>query len=73
MLTHQLDVEMVETQLAAILGLTTSNLASGEIRGAWSSYLELVIEPAGWLAVWIPSAEVRLLTGPEGRYHFNKS
>jgi hypothetical protein len=31
-----------------------------QVRSAWSSYLELLIEPAGWLAVWIPSAEVSL-------------
>ena len=51
---------MVELQLAAILGADSGYppLASRQVAGAWSSYLELVIEPAGWMAVWIPSSEV---------------
>ena len=39
-----------------------------EVRGAWSSYLELVVEPPGWLAVLLPSLDTaRALGGQEGR------
>ena len=64
-LTYKLSRDLLETQLTAILGVAGSGpaaaaeLPSSRVRGAWSSYLELVIEPAGWMAVWIPSAEVR--------------
>ena len=38
------------------------------MRGAWSSYLELVVEPPGWLAVLLPSLDTaRALGGQEGR------
>ena len=29
-------------------------LAAREVRLAWSAYLELVVEPAGWRAVLVP-------------------
>ena len=39
-----------------------------QVRGAWSSYLELVVEPPGWLAVLLPSLDTaRALGGQEGR------
>jgi hypothetical protein len=52
-----LEQQLVAAQLSAILGSGGGN--SQQVAAAWSSYLELVIEPTGWLAVWIPSSEVK--------------
>jgi len=35
--------------------ILSPNLGSQEIEEAWTGYLESIIEPCDWLAVWIPS------------------
>jgi len=47
--------EDVQTYMQAVLQSSNQALSAREVRGAWSSYLELVMEPTGWLAALIPS------------------
>lgn len=55
-LTFPLDKEQVTIQMKAILKSTPQNpLGAEDIRAAWSRYLELVVQPVGWVAVWIPT------------------
>ena len=57
----QLTSEQCLAQLEAVLrpldssSAAASLLAAQDVRRAWSSYLELVVEPAGWRAVLVPS------------------
>ena len=48
--------------LEAVLS-SSGCLHAGEVREAWSSYLELVVEPAGWRALLRPSSDTLALLG----------
>jgi len=43
------------THLSAILQSKSGPLPAVEVRSTWSSYLEMIVEPAGWEAVLLPS------------------
>ena len=49
--------DQVMNQMQAILLANDNPLRANEVRRAWSCYLELVVEPAGWMAVLVPSAD----------------
>jgi len=51
-LSFPVDSVEVLDQMQAILPVRTP---AGDIRRSWSNYLELIVEPAGWLALWIPT------------------
>jgi len=60
--------DQVMTQMQAILLANDNPLRANEVRRAWSCYLELVVEPAGWMAILIPSADTaRMLKVDAGR------
>ena len=48
--------------LEAVLS-SSGCLHAGDVREAWSSYLELVVEPAGWRALLRPSQDTLALLG----------
>jgi len=54
------------THFTAVLrGEDAATLASRDVRLAWSAYLELVVEPAGWRAVLVPSPDTAELLNTE--------
>ena len=57
-----LSPENCEKLLEAVLS-SSGCLHAGEVREAWSSYLELVVEPAGWRALLRPSNDTLALLG----------
>ena len=63
--------DQVMTQMQAILLANPANdnpLWANEVRRAWSCYLELVVNPSGWMAVLIPRADTaRMLKVYAGR------
>ena len=64
--SSQLTREECVTHFTAILRAEdTAPLASRDVRLAWSAYLELVVEPAGWKAVLIPSPDTAELLNTE--------
>ena len=52
----------VLSQLEAVLQ-SSGCLHAEDVRGAWSSYLELLVEPAGWRALLRPSPNTSALLG----------
>ena len=67
--TSQLTREECQTHLTAVLRSDdAAPLAARDVRLAWSAYLELVVEPAGWKAVLVPSPDTaELLSTEAGR------
>ena len=64
--TSRLTREECLTHLTAVLRSEDSApLASRDVRLAWSAYLELVVEPAGWRAVLVPSPDTAELLNTE--------
>ena len=61
--TSRLGQEEVLNQMQAVLQASKMPLCAQEIRQAWSSYLELVVEPAGWMAVLVPSQDTASILG----------
>ena len=61
--TSRLGQEEALDQLQAVLQASKMPLHAQEIRQAWSSYLELVVEPAGWMAVLLPSQDTASMLG----------
>jgi len=67
-LTFPLCQETVFRQLSAVLLCGSGPLPAGEVRGAWSAYLDTVVEPTGWEALLLPSSSTAALLGcQEGR------
>ena len=64
--TSRLTREECLTHLTAVLRSEDSApLASRDVRLAWTAYLELVVEPAGWRAVLVPSPDTAELLNTE--------
>ena len=61
-LTADTAADSVLSQMKAVLQ-SSGPLEAGEVRGAWSSYLEMVVEPAGWRALLRPSPDTCHLLG----------
>ena len=61
--TSSLSPEECLLKLQAVLqpGPGSTALAAHQVKDAWTSYLEMIVEPAGWQAVLVPSEDTAAL------------
>ena len=59
--SSELTEDECSTQLRAVLHNDGQPLPAKNVSSAWSSYLEFVMEPAGWTGVMIPSEDTAQL------------